>query len=241
MRARNLGEADRIVTLFTEERGKLDAVAKGVRRAKSHVAGKLEFGSEALLGMHRGRNLDVIASAEIFRSHWEALVDPSKYAVAHVVVELVDAFCEPDLAQPDVYALLRGVLAALAKSESPVSLLPRFQLLLLGALGFAPEADACLRCGAPLEGMPAWADLDAGGLTCERCRPHRADVLPLDPAEVENFRALGAPRGGDRRAAIVAAPAVARAVDAFVTHHVGKRLRSQAALADLTQGPAWPS
>jgi hypothetical protein len=89
--------------------------------------------------------------------------------------------------------------------------------------------------------MPAWADLDAGGLTCERCRPHRADALPLDPAEVENFRALGAPRGGDRRAAIVAAPAVARAVDAFVTHHVGKRLRSQAALADLTQGPAWPS
>ena len=241
MRARNLGEADRIVTLFTEERGKLDAVAKGVRRAKSHVAGKLEFASEALLGVHRGRNLDVIASAEIARSHWEALVDPAKYAVAHLLVELIDAFCEPDLAMPEVYALLQGALAALARSGEPLALVPRFELRLLGALGFAPEAENCLRCGASLEGVPAWADLEAGGLTCERCRPHRADAYALDSLEVENFRALGASRGGERRAALAAAPAVARAVDAFVTHHLGKRLRSQALLVDLAQGPAWPS
>jgi DNA repair protein RecO (recombination protein O) len=242
MRARNLGEADRIVTLFTEERGKLDAVAKGVRRAKSHVAGKLEFASEALLGVHRGRNLDVIASAEIARSHWEALVDPAKYAVAHLLVELVDAFCEPDLALPEVYALLQGALAALARSGDPPALVPRFELRLLGALGLAPEAETCLRCGATLGGAAAWADLEAGGLTCEACRPHRADAFALSPAEVENFRALGASRGGERRAALAAAPAVARAVDAFVTHHLGKRLRSQALLADLAQGPAsWPS
>jgi DNA repair protein RecO (recombination protein O) len=241
MRARNLGEADRIVTFFTEESGKLDAVAKGVRRAKSHVAGKLEFASEALLGVHRGRSLDVIASAEISRSHWEALVDPAKFAVAHLLIELIDAFCEPELAMPEVYALLQGALAALARSPEPLSLVPRFELRLLGALGFAPEADNCLRCGTVLEGEPAWADLEAGGLTCERCRPHRADALSLAAPDVENFRALGASRGGERRAALLAAPAVARAVDAFVTHHLGKRLRSQALLADLAQGPAWPS
>jgi DNA repair protein RecO (recombination protein O) len=241
MRARNLGEADRIVTLFTEERGKLDAVAKGVRRAKSHVAGKLEFASEALLGVHRGRNLDVIASAEISRSHWEALVDPAKFAVAHLLVELIDVFCEPDLAMPDVYALLQGALAALARTGEPLSLVPRFELLLLDALGLAPEAETCLRCGATLAGEAACADLEAGGLTCERCRPHRADAFALSAAEVENFRALGTSRGGERRAALIAAPAVARAVDAFVTHHLGKRLRSQALLADLAQGPAWPS
>jgi DNA repair protein RecO (recombination protein O) len=241
MRARNLGEADRIVTLFTEERGKLDAVAKGVRRAKSQVAGKLEFASEAMLGVHRGRSLDVIASAEIACSHWEALVDPGKFAVAHLLVELIDAFCEPDLAMPEVYALLQGALTALARTAEPLSLVPRFELRLLGALGLAPEAETCLRCGGALAGAAAWADLEAGGLTCARCRPHRADALALNAAEVDNFGALGASREGGRRAALLAAPAVARAVDAFVTHHLGKRLRSQALLADLAQGPAWPS
>jgi len=61
LRGRPLGEADRILTLFTDERGKLDAVAKGVRRARSHLAGRLEFGTECAFGMHRGRSLDVIA------------------------------------------------------------------------------------------------------------------------------------------------------------------------------------
>ena len=99
LRARNLGEADKIFTLLTDARGKLDAVAKGVRRAKSHVAGRLEFASEAFLTMHRGRNLDVIVSADIVRSRFASVVDPGAFATAHMLVELVDAFCEPDLAR----------------------------------------------------------------------------------------------------------------------------------------------
>ena len=60
-----MGEADRIFTLFTLERGKLDAVAKGVRRPRSHFAGRLEFLNECDFLMHRGRSLEIIVSAEI--------------------------------------------------------------------------------------------------------------------------------------------------------------------------------
>ncbi|MGP6191875.1 MAG: DNA repair protein RecO [Vulcanimicrobiaceae bacterium] len=235
LRARNLGEADKIYTLFTQERGKLDAVAKGVRRANSRLAGRLEFMCESLLGMHRGRNLDVVTSADVVAACWTGIVDPASFATAHVIAELVDAFSEPDLALPDVYALLRGAIAGIAAAEDPARLIPRFELLLLGALGYAPEAETCVSCGQPLIGRAAWADLEAGGLACERCRPHGADGHALDPADGANFRALGAARGGRLRPAAHATSAVARAVDAFVTYHLGKRTKAGKVLDELAE------
>jgi DNA repair protein RecO (recombination protein O) len=233
LRARNLGEADKIFTLFTAEAGKVDAVAKGVRRAKSQLAGRLEFVTEVALTMHRGRNLDVITSAEIECAHWASIVEPGAFAAAHVVAELIDAFCELDLALPDIYALLRGALGALAASADPASLLPRFELRLLGALGYGPECAACVRCGHGFEGAPAWADLEAGGLACERCRPYRSDALALAPDDVVNFRGLAAVAGGPVRPVLLATASAARAVDAFVTWHLGRRTKSGKLLDDL--------
>jgi DNA repair protein RecO (recombination protein O) len=235
LRARPLGEADRIYTLFTAERGKLDAVAKGVRRAKSHLAGRLEFLAEASLTLHRGRNLDVIASAEIASTHWRAIVEPAAFATAHVAVEIVDAFCETDLALPEVYELLRGLVRALGATADPSALLPRFELRLLAALGIGPSADACVRCGRALEALPAWADLEAGGLACEGCRSHDSEPYALAPGDVANFRAVGAPRGGPVRPLVAAHPPVARAVEAFVAYHLGKYPKAGKMLAELAQ------
>jgi len=237
LRARNLGEADKIFTLFTDARGKLDAVAKGVRRAKSHVAGRLEFASEAFLTMHRGRNLDIIVSADIVRSRFASVVDPGAFATAHLLVELVEAFCEPDMQMADVYALLGGALSALSWAGEPAAIVPRFELRLLDLLGFAPAADGCVRCDGPLEGVPAWADLEAGGLVCERCRPSGTELYALEAADVANFRALGA-RRGSTKAALAATATVTRAVDAFVSYHLGKRPKSTRLLDELSHPPA---
>ncbi|GAC1312246.1 MAG: DNA repair protein RecO [Vulcanimicrobiaceae bacterium] len=236
LRARNLGEADKIFTLFTRERGKLDAVGKGVRRAKSQLAGRLEFVTEAALTMHRGRNLDIITSAAIECEHWRAIVAPGAFATAHVVAELIDSFCEVDLPMPDVYALLRGMLRALASADDPEKLIPRFELRLLGTLGYAPESDACVRCGEAFDDIAAWADLEAGGLACDRCRPHRADDLALAREDVANFRGLSAMRAGAVPPATAATPAAARAVDAFVTWHLGRRPKATKMLEDLVHG-----
>lgn len=238
LRARNLGEADKIFTLFTDARGKLDAVAKGVRRAKSHVAGRLEFASEAYLTMHRGRNLDIIVSADITRSRWLSVIDPGAFATAHLLVELVDAFCEPDLPMDEVYALLSGALGALTNAGEPARIVPRFELRLLSVLGYAPPADACVRCDASLADGPAWADLEAGGLVCERCRPYGTEPLALEAPDVANFQALGAERGGGSRASLGATAAAARVVDAFVSYHLGKRPKSKRLLDELAHRPA---
>jgi DNA repair protein RecO (recombination protein O) len=222
LRARPLGEADRILRLFTSERGKLDAVAKGVRRAKSHFAGRLEFGNECDLQMHHGRSLDVIVSADIVNAPWERLVEPDRFAVAHLVAELIDAFCEPDLAMPDVYDLLSGMIGAIAASDLPRSLVPRFSLRLLSALGLEPPVDACVRCGRAFEGQRAWADAQAGGFIGPCCREAWRDLVDLDADDLLNLAEVAAPRGTGR-AALYARPHVAAAIDEIVVHHLGRK------------------
>ncbi len=185
LRARNLGEADRIYTLFTADRGKLDAVGKGSRKPKSQIGGRLQLLSESTLALHRGRSLDVISQVALVRSHWLGLVEPERFAAASLFAEIVDAFCEPDLALPEIYALLTGAAAALATSSDPVSLVPRFQLRLLAALGLAPPGDACVRCGSGFAGASAWL------------RTLRRGRQRSQPARARGYREL--PRG--RRAA----------------------------------------
>jgi DNA repair protein RecO (recombination protein O) len=232
LRGRQLGEADRIFTLFTTDSGKLDAVAKGIRRAKSHLAGRLEFCNECELGMHRGRSLDVIVSADIVHAPWSRLVEPERYAVASLAAELIDAFCEPGLAMPDVYALLSGMIEALEKSAEPRSLLPRFSLRLLDVLGWAPPSDACVRCGRALQAT-AWLDAPAGGLICESCCERWRDLPHFDAGDRENFRALTAPKGSG--AAVRATPKIARAVEELLAHHLGRRPKAGAHLLEFAE------
>ncbi|MDQ6825740.1 MAG: DNA repair protein RecO [Candidatus Eremiobacteraeota bacterium] len=223
LRGRNLGEADKIYTLFTAARGKLDAIAKGVRRTKSHFAGRLEFMTEATLTLHRGRNLDVITSAEMVRSSWNVVVRPTTFSSAHLIVEIVNAFCEPDLAIPDVYALLSGALTSFERSQDVNPLLPRFYLRMLDALGLAPPSAQCVRCAASLDDSPAWVDLESGGLACMACRFSRQQVIEMSPLDVANFQALGAPKGGKLQVSITATATSRKAVEAFLYHHLGKR------------------
>jgi len=232
LRGRNLGEADKIFTLFTRARGKIDAVAKGVRRIKSQNAGRLEFLTEAALTMHAGRNLDVITGATILHSEWEGIVQPGAFAAANVVAELVDAFCEPDFAQAEIYELLAGAVHALAVAERPSELLPRFELRLLDVLGVLPSLDSCVRCGDLLEGARhVWLDPSAGGLVCDACHAG-GEAGRLDADEIANIRALAAPRA--RRGATTSAlPNVARAVDALLVYHLGKRAKASAFLEEL--------
>ena len=236
LRGRSYGEADRILTLFTTERGKADVIAKGVRRTKGVLTGRLEFGNEVALTMHRGRNLDVVVSADIERAHWQNLVQPERFAAANIVAEMIDGFCEPDLALPDVYDLLTRALAAISQSDEPLALLPRFSLRLLDALGLAPPLDVCARCGAPLDDKGAWLDLEQGGLSGDECAAGWRDPLRLDAQSVANLRALAAPPQGGARPASRATRSAAQAIESLVNYHLGRRPKAGAHALLFVQG-----
>ncbi len=220
------------MTLFTLERGKLDGVAKGVRRPRSHFAGRLESFNECDFLMHRGRSLEVIVSAEIVYAPWSRLVEPDRYAVAAVVSELIDAFCEPDLALPEVYAMLVGAIAAIASAPLPRAILPRFSLRLLEMLGLAPPLTTCVRCGEPLPAGAAWLDAQAGGLAGRDCLERGRDMPELDEHDRASLEALARPKGS-ASAALAATPRAAAAIDELVAHHLGKRPKATTQLGSL--------
>lgn len=253
LRMRPLGEADRILTLFSRERGKLTAVAKGVRKTQSKFGARLDFFSRSQLTLHAGRSLDVVTGARLVSGAWTQLVEPDMYSLASYVAEAVDGLCEPEMPVPELFELLcefADVIARRVKGlVAPlVGLRMVIDMRLLAALGFAPELDACVRCGTPLGRRPfvggrAALSPEAGGLVCRRCldagsaddgEMHRAfGVVRLSGADFEMLRAA---RGMslEEGLAISGASLPARATQAFVQHHLGRASKVLAAAGERT-------
>lgn len=244
LRTRPLGEADRIVILFSKDRGKIDAVARGARRPASAFGGRLEFFTRVDVMLHAGRSLDTITSARIVNGIWEQLVDPERFAAASYVAEVIDALCEPGLAVPELYEALCAFQAALAVSTDFETLLTVMNLRILSALGVSPELDACARCGAvlgkrPLVGGRAWLSPQAGGLLCTACvqsvregtADMKSDLLSVAAADLAKLRtwreASLDPAATLEAGARSKAAAAERASRAFVEHQMGRRSRAK--------------
>jgi DNA repair protein RecO (recombination protein O) len=241
LRMRPLGEADRILTLFSRERGKLEAVAKGARKTQSKFGARLDFFNRSRITLHAGRTLDVITGAEALSHAWQRLVEPDTYVIVSYIAEMVDALCEPELALPELYQLLSEVQSAVAAGMDAAAFVAAADMRLLKILGFAPELDACARCGAALQGRPlgggrATLSPQAGGLVCRRCTEagfrgegfdRYAHTLTLSVAEFAALRMLA----GDSLAQAAASPLGPRlsfVTRSFVEYNCGRRSKAMA-------------
>jgi DNA repair protein RecO (recombination protein O) len=198
LRRQAVGEADRVITLFTREHGRLRTVARGVRRTTSRLAGRIEPFTHARLLLARGRTLDVIAQAEVVAAFAGLRADLTRSAYAAYVAELVDRFLPDRDRNESVFALLRTTLAALnqAAGEDAQVLALWFALHLAAELGYRPETEACVACGRrvphlPGRAMEAWAFSPAlGGALCPACRSQDANALGASPGILAAFEHL---------------------------------------------------
>jgi DNA repair protein RecO (recombination protein O) len=167
LRTYKLGEADRIVVLFTRGRGKVRAVAKGVRRTRSKFGSRLEPGSVVQLQLYEGRNLDIVTQAERIE-HLAALrADLESYGRASIVLEAVDQITTDGEPSPALYKLLTGALRELDQSGN-VLVVPAFVAKLLALEGVQPLVDACVGCGRTEDLVTL--QLHDGGVSCRSCR-----------------------------------------------------------------------
>jgi len=246
LRRRPLGESDRILTLFSRERGKSSAVAKGARKTQSKFGARLDLFSRARITLHTGRSLDVITSASSIGGGWERLVDPDVFAFASYLAESIDGLCEPGLAVPELFDVVAEARDALAAGLRPGAIAAAVDLRILAVLGVGIELDACARCGQPLGRRPLAGGLAtlspaAGGLVCRRClqaaiQEHdRADDanVRVSASELAALRAIGAIPFKELADHEALEP-LARATHAFVQFHAGRRSRSLLATASRT-------
>ena len=221
LRTYKLGEADRIVVLLTRGRGKVRAVAKGVRKTKSKFGARLEPTSHVALQLYEGRELDIVTQAESIDQFRAVRGDLDRIARASTMLETADQLAQEGEVNPRLYQMLVGALRTLEGSSSPL-VVPAFLLKVLALEGYRPEVEACVQCGD--EGPLVAFDDESGGLLCRSCRRGTA----VSPEAVALLQAI---LGGRLNEALAAPPSPAgHEVDHLATraveHHLERRLRS---------------
>ena len=167
LRTHKLGEADRIITLLTRERGKVRAVAKGVRRTKSKFGARLEPFSRVDLLVFEGKSLDIITQAESLNAYGQDLaLDYSLWTAGQTMLETADRLTPEDsISAESQYLLLVGALRTLVSGEHAANLvLDAFLLRALSMAGYSPTLNACVVCG--VAGTQPFFHVATGGALC---------------------------------------------------------------------------
>lgn len=229
LRRRDLGEADRILSVFSLDRGKLRLVAKGVRRPGSRKAGHLEPFTRVQLLVARGRDLDLITQAEALDPHAALRSDLIRLGHAAYAVELLDRFTVEEGGHRPLYRLLRDTLERLAAGASPELVLRFYELQLLDRAGFRPELDRCVAGQEKIRAEDQFFSAEEGGVLCPRCGPGRPAARPISMAGLKVLRHLQrsdwpAIEGLALRPAVWAE--VERAMEAYLTYLLERRLNA---------------
>ena len=185
LRQRRLGDADKIITFYTANYGKLDAVAKGVRRVTSRLAGHVEPLNHGWYMLAHGRNLDIVTQAQTIETFQTVRDDLDRLSRALYAVELVDRFTEERSENFAVYRLLLDTLRRLAQLDDLDLVLRYLEMSMLTLLGYRPELRECVTCRSALQAEAnVWAP-GAGGVVCPRCKPGETAMRPLSVNALE--------------------------------------------------------
>lgn len=260
LRHQPVGEADRVLTLFTREFGKMRVSARGVRKTTSRLAGRVQPYTYARLLLARGRTLDVLAQADIVRAYAGLQHDLLRSAYAAYVAELVDRFLPDRDRHPDVFDAIRDAFDVLEEADEEEAEIYAlwFSLHLADSLGYRPEMERCVSCGRPLpaaagavessEGPhasgrgPAWAFSPAsGGALCPACAANEPAAVRASAGVLATGAYLlrgTAERARRLRVAERPRRQLAGLVQSHLEYHLDGRLRAPAVIARLRHTPA---
>ena len=194
-----LGEFDKIVTIYTPEFGKLQAVAKGACRPKSKLGGNVEPLTHSLVLLARGRNLDIVTQSQTINGFLALKSDLWRMACGLYVLELIDSFTIEGAENRLLFELLLDSLHQLSEPDSNETALRYFELHLLHYLGYRPQLRRCVICDSPLKPVVNFFSPSKGGLICPACNSEenshyeRIDTMaakPSFPLSVEALKVL---------------------------------------------------
>jgi DNA repair protein RecO (recombination protein O) len=235
LRSFRLGEADRVLHVYTAERGRVGAVAKGVRRTKSRFGARLEPLSHVELVLHEGSGeLQTVTGVHLRASHHESREDSYRLGVGLIGAEaMLRLFTEQEANERAFTALTRFLdrldvippRPAARPALDPLAL--SFQLKLLWLSGYMPHLDSCVECGAD-QGLVGYLP-SGGGAVCRACG---GGTIALAPEGLLGMRMLlQTPLAEAHDAGLTdrSAREALALVTASYEHHGGFRLRTLSA------------
>lgn len=181
------GEADRLLVLFTQQAGKLRAIAKGARRLRSRKAGHLEPFTQASLLLAQGRDWWVVTQAQTVQAYQKLREDLERTALASYIMELIDRLTVEGGEQPRLFNLVVNTLQRIDQEADPFVAVRFFEMNLLELVGFRPELHICTNCGEKIEAVNQYLSAELGGAVCPRCGQTASAARPIS---VEALRFL---------------------------------------------------
>ncbi|MFC1950537.1 DNA repair protein RecO [Chloroflexota bacterium] len=185
-----LGEADRILTLYTPHLGKIQAVAKGVRRPRSKLAGHLELLTHSQVSLARGRNLDTITGSQTINSFLPLKSDLWLTSCALYVTELINQFTADHIENPPLFQLLLEIMHRLCQAGNNELVLRYLELHLLNKVGYRPQLQQCVSCHSSLKPVTNTFSSAAGGVLCPNCSHSQPLAYPLSVNALKVLRLL---------------------------------------------------
>jgi DNA repair protein RecO (recombination protein O) len=173
------GESDRLLWLFTREQGKLQAVAKGVRKPRSRKAGHLEPFTRVELLLAQGRDFRIVTQAEAKDSYLVLREDLVRVGYAAYIVELLDRFTYEEGENISLYRLLSDTLSRINREKDPAFAVRYYEVRLLDLVGFRPELVHCANCGAEIVAEDQFFSFEKGGVICPRCKAVEPGARPI--------------------------------------------------------------
>ena len=190
LRQRRLGDADKILTLYTATFGKVDAVVKGVRRTKSRMAGHVEPLTQANIQLAKGKTMDIVTQVEAVESFQVLRDDLERMSRALYACELLDKFTETHEPNFELYRLLLDTLRRLATRDDIDIAVRFYEMALLDAMGYRPELEECVTCRVRLTAITNYWTAAGGGVVCAACRTEETAVRPISANAVKLLRLL---------------------------------------------------
>lgn len=239
LKRRDLGEADRLLTVFTRDRGKLTLLAKGVRRQASRKAGHIEPFTCTDLLVAKGKSLDLITQAETVEAHRHLREDLWRSSWAYYVAELADAFTQEADPNAPLFDLLSETLGRLDGGAADPGLVTRYyEIHALALAGYQPQLFRCVQCDALLQPEVNFLSLGRGDCLCPQHGAHHPETIALPLPVLKVLRFLQT-RTWEEVAALQLSPETAAQVEnvlaRYVVYHLEHTLRSSAFLAKLRQ------
>lgn len=188
LRHQDLGEADRLLTLYTRELGKVRAVGKGVRKLHSRKAGHLEPFTRVALQLARGRSLYIVTQAESVNAFSRLREGLTSIGYTSYVIELLDRFTYDEDQNGALFQLLIRTLGRLQEARDPQLVLRYFEIRLLDYLGYRPELKVCVSCGEEIQPRDQYFSAARGGVLCPRCGRGVAGAWPISMPALKYLR-----------------------------------------------------
>lgn len=229
LKRRDQGEADRLLTVFTRDRGKLTLLAKGVRRPASRKAGHIEPFTSVDLLVAKGKSLDLVTQAETTVAHRALREDLWRSTWAYYVAELADAFTVDEDPQALLFELVAETLDRLNRGEDPGLTVRYYELHLLGLVGYQPQLFRCVECDALLQPEVNFLSIERGGALCPRHGAHVAEAIALPVNVLKVLRYLQT-RDWAQVAQLQLSPQIGNQLETvlarYIVYHLDRTLRS---------------